>query len=208
MVRNSSDFSEDHSCTKRRHQVGDFKKLLDRHPIIPAVRSEIDAERAAAAPSRVVYLLSAGLSTLDRYLHLLRSADKEVMVNLDLFFGLARDAEAVAYLAKSGVSGIISTHTDVLSGAASNGLFAIQRTFMLDSGSVESSIRSLRHFVPDALELLPAPVAPRILPRLQRAFSRVATIAGGLVSSLEEADQLVRSGIDAVSTGNPDFWVV
>ena len=194
--------------TERQRESGAFKALLGRSPIIPAIRSEADTERAAACPSTVVYLLAAGLSTLDHYLHQLRSRDKEVMVNLDLFSGLARDAEAVAYLATSGISGIISTHPDVLQAAAASGLFTIQRTFMLDSGSVESSMRSLKRFVPDALELLPAPVAPRILPRLKEAHAGIATIAGGLIAGLEEADQIIRAGIDAISTGNPEFWLL
>ncbi|WP_158615455.1 glycerol-3-phosphate responsive antiterminator [Acidipila sp. EB88] len=175
-------------------------------PIIPALRAADDLARAAASPSRVIYLLAAGLSTLDVYLQQLRATDKEVMVNLDLCAGLARDAEAVAYLAASGCAGVISTHTDVLSAAAGRGLYAIQRTFMIDSESVGSSMRSLRNFVPDALELLPAPVAPRILPRLREKYPLVATVGGGLIGSLQEADSLVRQGLDAVSIGNPDLW--
>jgi glycerol uptake operon antiterminator len=180
--------------------------LLRIHPVIPALRSLADAATAAAAPSRVVYLLAAGLSTLDEYLHVLRAQDKEVLVNLDLFAGLSRHSEAVAYLASSGCSGIISTHTDVLNLARSHGLYAVQRTFMIDSDSVSSSMRSLRKFVPDALELLPAPVAPRILPALREEFPNVAAVGGGLISGLQEADSLIRQGLDAVSTGNPQFW--
>ena len=182
-------------------------RLLGSQRIIPSVQTLEDAERAADSQCQIVYLLTGSLSTLGHYLHLLRAADKEVMVNLDLFSGLARDSEAVSYLAASGASGIISTHSDILNCAAASRLYTIQRTFMLDSGSVDSSMRSLRHFVPDALELLPGPVAPRILPRLRAAYGNVATIAGGLISGLHEADEIIRAGIDAVSTGNPDFWM-
>ncbi len=185
---------------------GELKSLLSIHPVIPALRSLADTSAAAVAPSRVVYLLAAALSTLDEYLHVLREQDKEVLVNLDLFAGLSRHAEAVAYLAASGCSGIISTHTDVLGLARSHGLFAVQRTFVIDSDSVNSSMRSLRKFVPDALELLPAPVAPRVLPALREDFPSVAAMGGGLVSSLQEADSLIRQGLDAVSTSNPRLW--
>jgi glycerol uptake operon antiterminator len=185
---------------------GELQALLRTHPVIPALRSLHDCAAAAAAPSRVVYLLAAGLSTLDEYLHTLREQDKEVLVNIDLFAGLSRDREAVSYLQASGCSGIISTHTDVLNLARSHGLYAVQRTFIIDSDSVNSSMRSLRKFVPDALELLPAPVAPRMLSALRQDFPSVAAVGGGLVSSLQEADSLIRQGLDAVSTGNPQLW--
>ena len=189
-----------------RHEPGEFRTLIKTYPVIPALRSIADLEQAVHAPSRVVYLLAGSLSTLDEYLQVLRAADKEVVVNLDLFAGLSRDAEAVGYLAASGCAGIISTHTDVLGTAQSQSLYAVQRTFMIDSDSVSSCMRSLRHFVPDALELLPAPVAPRILPKLQERYSTVATVGGGLIADLQEADHLIRQGLDAVSTGNAGLW--
>lgn len=188
--------------------VSRLKTLLEDSRIIPSVRTEEYIARAASSSSAVVYLMCGTLSNIDYLMHVLRNADKQIMVNLDLFSGLARDSHAVTYLAQAGVAGIISTHIDVLNAARSNGLFAIQRTFMLDSGSVESSMRSLRHFVPDALELLPAPVAPRMLRHLQGSHHGIATIAGGLVTSLKEADELVTAGIDAVSVGTPDLWQV
>jgi glycerol uptake operon antiterminator len=180
-----------------RHEPGEFRKLVQAYPVIPAVRSASDLPHAVLSPSRVVYLLAASLSTLDEFLQVLRAADKEVVVNLDLFAGLSRDAQAVGYLASSGCAGIISTHTDVLGAAQSQALYAVQRTFMIDSDSVGSCMRSLRHFLPDALELLPS---------LRDKYSSVATVGGGLIADLQEADHLIRQGLDAVSTGNSDLW--
>ncbi len=194
------------ASTLSRHEPGEFRELVQAYPVIPAVRSAADLPQAVQSPSRVVYLLAASLSTLDEYLQLLRAADKEVVVNLDLFAGLSRDAEAAGYLSASGCAGIISTHTDVLGAAQSLALYAVQRTFMIDSESVSSCMRSLRHFLPDALELLPAPVAPRILPSLREKYSSIATVGGGLIADLQEADHLIRQGLDAVSTGNPALW--
>lgn len=196
------------ASNSNRHEPGEFRTLLQGYPVIPAVRSTTELAEAVRSPSRVIYLLAAGLSTLDEYVHVLRAADKEVIVNLDLFAGLSRDSQAVAYLASSGCAGIISTHTDVLGAAQSQSLYAVQRTFMIDSDSFNSCMRSLRHFLPDALELLPAPVAPRILPSLRERYSSVATVGGGLIADLQEADYLIRQGLDAVSTGNSALWRV
>jgi glycerol uptake operon antiterminator len=195
-------FAKNHS--ERTHI--EFQTLLRVHPVIPALRSVSDAGYAAIAPSRIVYILAAGLSNLDEYLYILRERGKEVLVNLDLFSGLSRHVEAVDYLASSGCAGIISTHTDILAAARSHGLYTVQRTFVIDSDSVSSSMRSLRKFEPDALELLPAPVAPRLLPALRAEFPRVAAVGGGLITDLSEADGLIRQGLDAVSIGNPKLW--
>jgi glycerol uptake operon antiterminator len=189
-------------------QREDLRKILRAYPVIPALRDESDLAAAAAAPSQVIYLMNARLSSLDVSIHALHTVGKEVIVNLDLCSGLARDAEAVEYLASSGAAGIISTHTDVLAAASSRGLYAIQRTFLIDSESMNSTIRSLKRFVPHALELLPAPVAPRILPALRERFPQVAAIGGGLIGSLQEADGLIRQGMDAVSVSNPELWSV
>ena len=196
------------SARVTEQQPGQLQALLRTYPVIPALRMLSDLPAAADAPSRVIYLLAASLSTLDEYLHTLRARDKEVLVNLDLFAGLSRHSEAVAYVAASGCAGIISTHTDVLNVARTHGLYAVQRTFMIDSDSVSSTMRSLRRFVPDALELLPAPVAPRMLPALRQDYPDVAAVGGGLISGLEEADSLIRQGLDAVSTGNPQLWSI
>lgn len=190
----------------QRHDPGEFRGLLQVYPVIPALRSLADLPTALGSRSRLVYLLAAGLSSIDEYLQALRAHDKDVIINLDLFAGLSRTSEAVAYLAASGCSGIISTHTDVLGVARSHGLYAVQRTFLIDSESVNSSMRSLRNFLPDALELLPAPVAPRVLPALRERYMTVAAVGGGLIADLREADSLIQQGLDAVSTGNPDLW--
>lgn len=185
---------------------GELRSVLQQFPLIPAMRSEANLEQAAASPSRIIYLMNASLANLDASMNVLHRTGKEVIVNLDLCSGLARDTEAVNYLASSGAAGVISTHSDVLAAAASRGLYAIQRTFMIDSESVNSTIRSLKRFLPDALELLPAPVAPKILPALRGKYPQVCAIGGGLVSSLQEADGLIQQGLDAVSVSNPDLW--
>lgn len=185
---------------------GRLRTILRGAPIIPALRREADLATAAASSAAVVYLMNAELSTLDMFLQVLRAAEKDVIVHLDLCSGLARDVEAVNYLANSGVAGIISTHVDILGAAASRGLYAVQRTFMIDSSSVQSALRSLKRFEPDALELLPAPVAPRIVSALRAQSPHVAAVGGGLVTSLQEADALIQQGLDAVSVGSPSLW--
>ncbi len=59
------------------------------------------------------------------------------------------------------------------------GLFAIKRTFLLDSAALDSALRSLDQFMPDALEVLPAMTAPHIVNRLHKMYPTLPVIAGG-----------------------------
>ena len=116
---------------------------------------------------------------------------KVPIVNLDLVSGLARDAAAIEFLSRRSIRGIISTHQVPLRAARSLGLFAIQRTFLLDSAALQSSLRSIEQTRLDAIEVLPAIVAPYLVRELNREHSALPVIAGGL-STITSSD----SGFD------------
>jgi glycerol uptake operon antiterminator len=113
----------------------------------------------------------------------------------------------VEFLERSGATGIISTRPETLRAARKRGLCAVQRSFLLDSQAVANALRALERFESDAVELLPAPVAPRVLDTFASAHPDVVLTAGGLVTSLAEVDALVRAGVRAVSISDPALWV-
>jgi glycerol uptake operon antiterminator len=86
-------------------------------------------------------------------------------------------------------------------------LFAIERTFLLDSAALQSSMRSMEQFLPDALEVLPAVVAPKMVARLLDFYPDLPVIAGGLVQTLRELEDLVHQGASAVSVSESSLWV-
>jgi len=128
------------------------------------------------------------------------------LVNLDLVGGLAKDAAAVEYLASHGVDGIISTHVEPLRAARAKSLLAVQRSFLLDSLALANAVRAVERFRPDAIELLPAPVAPRAVAAIGRVAFDLPLIAGGLVASMREIDELLRAGISGVSASDRQLW--
>jgi glycerol uptake operon antiterminator len=175
--------------------------------VIPAVRRPHDIERAIAAPSAVVYLLCGSVVTIAELVALLAAGEKTALVNIDLLAGLDGDASGVEFLERSGVAGIISTRPETLRAARKRGLYTVQRSFLLDSQAVANALRALERFESDAVELLPAPVAPRVVEAFSRAHPDVVLTAGGLVASLTEVDSLVRAGVRAVSVSDPSLWV-
>jgi glycerol uptake operon antiterminator len=158
-----------------------LRQLLEQTRIIPAVRSPEFLIPAATAPGKIIYFLCGNPENLPQMVDVVVSNGKVAIVNLDLVSGLSRDAEAIGFLARRKVQGIISTHLEPLRAARHLGLFAIERTFLLDSAALSSSLRSIDQFVPDALEVLPAAVAPKIVARLRECHSDLPVIAGGLV---------------------------
>jgi glycerol uptake operon antiterminator len=181
--------------------------LLAQTPIIPAVRAPEFLLRSAHAPGKIVYFLFGNPEGIGEMANTVSDAGKVPIVNIDLAGGLARDQAAVSFLAHRNVQGVISTHPEPLRAARDFGLFAIKRTFLLDSAALDSALRSLDQFEPDALEVLPAMAAPHILEKLRRRYPDLPVIAGGLITTVREIEDLVRQGINSVSVSDPCLWV-
>ncbi len=181
--------------------------LLEQTRIIPAVRAPEFVIRGANAPGKIVYFLFGNPEDVGQMMEAAIAAGKVPIVNLDLAAGLSRDQAAVSYLAHRQVKGIISTHPEPLRAARDFGLFAIKRTFLLDSAALHSALRSLDQFLPDALEVLPALAAPHILEKLRQVHPHLPVIAGGLIQNLREIEALVQQGVSAVSVSDCRLWV-
>lgn len=184
------------------------RSLLERSRIIPAIRSSEFLPAAMASPGLVVSLLYGSPLTIGEVVRKLRSAGKLPIANLDLLTGFAQDSDAVSLLVKLGVAGIVSTRQSALRAAHAQGIIAVQRTFAVDSIALHNITRALHHFVPDAIELLPAVAAPLAMPSLKAAKPELPVVATGLVNSLRQVEELVRHGIVAVATSNTSLWIL
>ena len=177
-------------------------------PLIPAVRKVEHLDLALATSSKVLYFLTGNPENCCSLIERTLEAGKLPILNLDLLDGFARDRYAVAYLHRCGARGIISTHSDTLRHVSTLGLYAIQRTFLVDSGALEVIVNQLRNKPVDALEVLPAKVAPKLIDRIRSVSPETVVMGGGLVDNLKEAEDLLAEGLSAVSISNPDMWVV
>ena len=176
-------------------------------PIIPSVRHVEHLDQAITAHGKIVYLLTGDLENCQEMIQKILAADKLPIVNLDLLNGFSRDKYAVNYLKHCGARGIISTHLDPLRHAHSIDLYAIQRTFLLDSGAKNTITNQLKNSPVDALEVLPAPVAPKLLESVRAISTDIPVVGGGLIWTMKEAEDLLAQGLDAVSISNPQMWI-
>lgn len=181
--------------------------VLEKRHIIAAIRN-IDALAAVVkSPTEVVYLLFGNPLNVADLLKRLREKGKLPLVNLDLLSGFSRDPINAEYLAASGAAGVVSTHSEVLRASRKHGLITVQRTFALDSAAIEAGLRTIHQFVPDAVEILPAVAAPRVIARFREVHPPLRVVAGGLIADLKEVEGLLAAGVDAVSISDPNFWV-
>jgi glycerol uptake operon antiterminator len=183
-----------------------LESLLEQTRIIPAVRNPELLSKALAVAGKIVYLLYATPENIQEMATKVTASGKVPIVNLDLVAGFARDAVAIEYLSRRSVRGIISTHQEPLRAARNLGLFAIQRTFLLDSAALQSALRSIEQSRPDAVEVLPAIVAPYLVSEVNQPQFKLPVIAGGLVRSFRQIEDLVNQGVNAVSVSSPGLW--
>ena len=176
-------------------------------PIIPAIRKPELVELAIASRSRLIYLLTGDPENIESMIQKITAAGKVPIVNLDLLNGFSRDKYAVNYLKRVGAGGIISTHLDPLRHALAIGLYGIQRTFLLDSGAMDTISNQLRNTPVHALEILPALVAPKMLDRVRAINADLPVVGGGLISNMKEVESLLGQGLSAVSTSHPEMWI-
>jgi glycerol uptake operon antiterminator len=184
-----------------------LRSWLEQSRVIPSVRSPEVLQAACASPSKIVFVLFGTPLIIGYVVKQLRAAGKLPVVNMDLLSGLSRDSSAIEFLVHSGVGGIISTHQNVLRTARSHGLFTFQRTFALDSVAIQNSLRTLEHFLPDVIELLPAIAAPIVFPMLQTVQPDLPVIGCGLVHSLSQINDLVQQGVTSISVSDSSLWV-
>jgi glycerol uptake operon antiterminator len=177
------------------------------NPIIPAVRKSELVDQAIAGRGRIIYLLTGDPENIESMIQRCQRAGKLPILNLDLLNGFSRDKYAVNYLKRVGASGIISTHLDPLRHALAIGLYAIQRTFLLDSGAMDTISNQLKNTPVHALEILPALVAPKMLPRVRAISADLPVVGGGLIQTMKEVEDLLAQGLNAISTSNPQMWI-
>lgn len=178
------------------------------YPIIPAVRDIKNLEKAMKIKEAVlIFLLTGSIFGLKRAMKLAHENDKILMVNIDLVNGIAHDKEGIKYLAKNNLcDGIISTKGYLIKEAARHDLMTIQRVFLLDSASLISAEKSLDSRSVDAVEILPGIAAPYFIDKQKTKRFKYPVIAGGLIKSKKEVDQLKEKGVFAVSTSDHQLW--
>lgn len=183
----------------------DILESLQEYPIIAAIRDEHGLEKAIESEVKVVFILSGNLLDIKDTVDTIRSHGKKTLVHLDLIGGLGRDNSAVDFLAQHArPDGYITTKVSLAKYAKQQGLFVVQRLFIIDSLSLATGIKSIKDTTPDAIEVMPG-IASKLIERLKKQVS-VPIIAGGLISSKSDIIETLSTGVLAISTSSEGLW--
>ena len=169
-------------------------ELLEESPIIAAVKSW----ESLKSECKVVFVLFGTICDIDQIVARIKDAGKVAIVHVDMIQGLSTKRVAVDFIAhNTRADGIISTKNTLVEHAKEMGLYAIQRTFVVDS---------IEMFRPDAVEIMPG-VMPKIL-KIMREYTDIPLIAGGLLSDKKDVMAAFEAGTDAISATNEAVWYV
>jgi glycerol uptake operon antiterminator len=184
----------------------DFLTILQKKPVIAAFRDIESFRIQDLKHTNILFFLGGTIFDLPRVVDQARRYKKLVFVDIDLIKGIGRDAPGIRFLVKeSEVDGIITTHSNLIKSAQQEGLASIQRIFVLDSESLKGGLRAIERSNPDALEILPGLVLPKIIKKIGMITS-LPVIAGGLITREEEIDEILASGAVGVSTTSPHLF--
>lgn len=182
-----------------------IKEILERNPVIPAIKDEAGLKKVLMEESEIVFILTSNLFNVKTMVKELKEKGKIVFVHADLVDGLSNSNYALEYLVKNTeLDGIISTKYTLIKAAKKLDVMVIQRFFLLDSLSLVNSLKYARETKPDAVEILPG-LMPKIIKRLSSEL-KMPVIAGGLITDKEDIMNALGAGACGVSTTKASLW--
>ena len=154
--------------------------LLERTPVIPAVKEPETLDRALCHDGAAVFLLCGDILNIGELVDRVHRAGKQAVIHGDLIAGLAPKEIAVDYLRRCGADGIISTRPHLIRRGRELGMLTVLRVFAIDSKAVSNLGKETGMGMPDLIEVLPGTIY-KVIARLSRELP-VPLIAGGLLA--------------------------
>lgn len=180
--------------------------LFDNGRIMSATRSDEEFLHAVASPPEVIFDLDPDLMNISVKVKKAHEAGKKYLLHVDLAKGLGKDESGIRFLKRIGVDGVISTKVGMIKLAREQGLLTVQRFFIVDSHSIQTTVESVKASKPAMIEIMPGTLC-KVIERLKSSLD-VPIIAGGLIETDEEIDAILKSGAMAVSTGRSELWTL
>ena len=178
----------------------DFVSILKNKPIIAAFRDIGTIRVKELVKTDVLFILGGTIFDLPGIMDQAKKAGKLVFVDIDLIKGIGKDAPGIQYLAHEiQVHGIITTRSNLIKSARKENLISVQRIFVLDSESLAGGLGVIDKSRPDAAEILPGLILPKIMKTI-RSKSSIPVIAGGLITTHQEVKEILSSGAVGIST--------
>lgn len=177
---------------------------MKNHQVIPAVRDNENFIKALNSSAETVFLLNTNIEDIKNQVALAHAKGKKLFVHLDLAEGIGKDVYGIKFLKNQGVDGIISTRTNVIKTARKEGVFTVQRFFIVDSQSIETTVESANSSKADMIEIMPGTIC-KVIKNLKTRLP-MPIVAGGIVETEKEVEEILSCGAYGVSTGKQELW--
>lgn len=172
--------------------------------VIAAVRTDAEFDKALLSDVEAVFDLSPDLMTISKKVKKAHDVGKKLFIHMDLATGIGKDKSGLVFARHIGVDGIISTRVNIIKLARELELFTVQRFFIVDSHSIDTTIDAIKASKADMVEIMPG-IVYKVIENLHHRID-TPIIAGGLIEYDEEVASALSSGAAAVSTGNERLW--
>lgn len=185
-----------------------FYDAVEGSPVIAAVKDFEGLEKACGLEEvQVIFILFGDICNIASIVKRVKDAGKIAMVHMDLIIGLSSKEVVVDYIKQATVAdGIITTKPTLVKRAKELKLYTVLRYFLIDSMALENIRQQPHNLKPDFIEVLPGGM-PKLIQEVCN-ISKVPVIAGGLIGDKEAVMGALTAGAIAVSTTNPDVWLV
>lgn len=184
-----------------------LEEVLMNEPVIAAIRSEEDLNKAIKSEAGIVFVLYGNINNIGIIYKKLREASKLVFIHVDMIDGLKGDQSGIEYVKSLGDDiGIITTKQSNIKYGKQLGLYTILRIFIVDSLSLRTGIKNLQAVMPDGVEVMPG-AAYKIIKNIRKEVS-IPIIAGGLIEDKKEIIEAMNAGAVAISTTEYNLWNV
>ena len=172
--------------------------------IISAIKNTEDLKVALNTKVDSIFLLKTNIEIIADEISLAHNAGKKIFVHIDLAEGIGKDEYGVRHLKNLGADGVISTKTNVIKIAKKLGMFTIQRFFIVDSQSIDTTVETVSASKADVIEIMPG-ILFKVIKRV-KDLELAPIVAGGIIETEQEIKEALFSGAIAVSTSKKELW--
>lgn len=180
---------------------------IPERTVIPSVRYLKELEKALDSASPYVLLTNVHIGNLEALAKKCIAASRKVLVHCDLIGGFRPDRQGIRLLKNMyGVAGVLTQSAQVVSYAQKAGMIGILRVFIMDSRSLEKGQQVLEDTRPDGIEILPGAMADRYWDLFEPYADTSTLIAGGMIVTEKERENLFACGYRAITVSSPGLW--
>ena len=184
--------------------AGQFLARLGHSPCCAAITHDEQLDEAIASRAQILFILRGNGFEIGPIARRVHAAGKLVAAHLDLLAGIRADRSGVAWLAKSGVDAIISSHGQLMPAIRNEGVTAIQRLLLVRRSHLHAAVSAMSRSAPDILEVLPGVILPNVVHLIPTLG--VPMLAGGFVRTEAEARAVIAAGAVGVTTSWQPLW--